>query len=57
MTTLTTTLCNPTVRHMYQRLRADGKAFKSVMVACARRLLGILNAVVKNNRRRGPQPA
>jgi transposase len=37
---------NPVIRAMYERLRATGKAVKVVLVACARKLLTILNAMV-----------
>ncbi len=57
MATLTATRLNDPIRAMYQRLRAAKKPFKVAMVACARRLLTILNAMVKNNRHWTPQPA
>jgi transposase len=37
---------NPVIHAMYARLRAAGKAVKVAMVACARKLLTILNAMV-----------
>lgn len=40
---------NPVIRSLYQRLRAAGKDFKVAMVACMRKILVILNAMVKNN--------
>jgi transposase len=39
---------NPVVRQFYQRLRAAGKSFEVAMVACMRKLLIILNAMVRN---------
>lgn len=42
--------CNPTIRTFYQRLRAAGKAPKVALIACARKLLVILNAMVKSQR-------
>ena len=48
MATLTATRSNPTIAAMYKRLRAAGKHFKVAMVACSRKLLTILNALVKN---------
>ncbi len=42
--------CNPTIRTFYLRLRAAGKPPKVALVACARKLLIILNAMVNQNR-------
>lgn len=42
--------CNPTIRRFYQRLRTAGKAPKVALIACARKLLVILNAMVKYQR-------
>jgi transposase len=41
---------NPVLRAYFEALRARGKLFKVAMVACIRKLLGILNAMVKSNR-------
>jgi transposase len=40
---------NPTIRRFAQRLETAGKAFKVVLTACMRKLLIILNTMVKNN--------
>ena len=40
---------NPVIRAFYRRLRDAGKAGKTALVACMRRLLVIANAIVKNN--------
>lgn len=40
---------NPVIKAMYDRLRAAGKAFKVAMTACMRKLLTILNAMIKND--------
>lgn len=40
---------NPVLRPFYQRLRAAGKPKKVAMVACMRKLLTILNAVLKSD--------
>ena len=40
---------NPRIREFARRLEAQGKPFKVVMVACMRKLLVILNTMVKNN--------
>jgi transposase len=49
MPTLTATRCNPVVKALYERLIAKGKPFKVVMIACMRKLLTILNAMVRDN--------
>ena len=41
---------NPLIRVFYQRLREKGKPFKVAIVACMRKLLTILNAMVKHNK-------
>jgi transposase len=41
--------CNPVLRAHYQHLRTRGKAHTVAVIACARRLLGILNAMVRDN--------
>ena len=40
--------CNEVIREFYQRLRAAGKAAKVALVACLRKLLTILNAMVRH---------
>lgn len=40
---------NPLIRAFYQRLRANGKRAKVALVACMRKLLGILNVMLKTN--------
>jgi transposase len=40
--------CNPVIRAFYQRLINAGKAHKVAMTACMRKLLTILNAMIKN---------
>lgn len=44
MAAFSATRCNPVIRAFYQRRRAQGKPFK---VACMRKLLVILNAIMK----------
>ena len=39
---------NPPIRADYEHLRAHGKANKVALIACARKLLGCLNAMLKN---------
>jgi transposase len=47
MATLVATRCNPVIRAFYQRLCAAGKAKKVALIACMRKLLLILNAMLK----------
>jgi transposase len=42
---------NPTIKRFYTRLVAAGKTKKVALVACARKLLTILNAMAKSNER------
>jgi len=48
MAALTAARCNPVLKLAYQRLRAAGKPAKLALIAIARRLLVILNAVVRD---------
>ena len=48
MATLVGTRYNPVLRGYYQRLLAAGKAKKLALVACMRKLLVILNAIVRS---------
>jgi transposase len=41
--------CNPVIRAFAQRLAAQGKPFKVRMTACMRKLLAILNTILKTN--------
>jgi transposase len=41
--------CNPTIRAFYERLRAAGKPKKSALVACMRKLLVILNTMMRGS--------
>jgi transposase len=49
MATLSATTRNPLIRSFYQRLIAAGKLPKVALVACMRKLLTILNAMVRTN--------
>lgn len=49
MAALTARRCNPLIRKFAARLNAAGKSFKAVQVACIRKLLVILNTMLKNN--------
>jgi transposase len=48
MSTLTAVRCNPVIRAFYQRLTRAGKKHKVAMTACMRKLLTILNVMIKN---------
>jgi transposase len=41
--------CNPPIKALYERLLQAGKANKVAIVACMRKLLTVLNHLVKNN--------
>jgi transposase len=47
MAALTAARMNPVLRAHYQQLRARGKAPKVALTACMRRLLVILNALLR----------
>jgi transposase len=47
MGALVATRCNPVIRAFYARLRAAGKPAKVALVACMRKLLTILNAILR----------
>jgi transposase len=49
MAALTASRCNPAIRAFYLRLRSAGKPAKVALVACMRKILVILNAMLKNN--------
>lgn len=49
MAALSARRCNPVIRAFYQRLRAAGKPQKVALTACMRKLLIILNAMVRDN--------
>ena len=48
MGTLSATRYNPFIRDFYQRLLAHGKPKKVALVACMRKLLVILNSMLKH---------
>jgi len=49
MRTLVATRYNPLVKAFYQRLCAGGKPKKVALVACMRKLLAILNSIIKHH--------
>lgn len=48
MATLASTRYNPVIKTFYERLRASGKPSKVALTACMRKLLVILNAMIKS---------
>jgi transposase len=59
MAAVTAARCNPLIRPLYERLVARGKEKKVAIVACIRKLLTILTAMVRDQRRfsvRTPHP-
>lgn len=49
MAALVATQFNPVIKAFYQRLLSQGKAKKFALVACMRKLLVMLNAMLKHN--------
>jgi transposase len=48
MATITAIRCNPVIRIFADRLQKTGKSAKVVIVACMRKLLGLLNAMIRD---------
>ena len=57
MATLSATQHNPAIKAFFARLTAAGKPFKVAMTACMRKLLTILNAMLKTNQPWQPRVA
>jgi transposase len=57
MATLAARRFNPLIKRFAARLELKGKPFKVVMVACMRKLLTLLNSMVKNKTLWKPEPA
>ena len=49
MAALVATRCNPVFRESHQRLLTAGKPKKVALAACMRKLLTILNAMLRSN--------
>lgn len=49
MPTLTAIKCNPRIKQYYDRLISNGKPFKVALTACMRKLITMLNAIVREN--------
>ena len=54
MGALTASRCNPAIRDFYHRLLVAGKPKKVALTACMRKLLIIMNSMVKNDQRWDP---
>ncbi len=54
MGTLSAIRCNPVIKSMYQRLLAAGKLKKIALVACMRKLLTILNSMIRTESKWSP---
>jgi len=50
MAALCATRCNPVIRRFYERLLAAGKLKKVALVACMRKLLTVLNSMMRDSR-------
>jgi transposase len=57
MATITAIRCNPTIAAFHRRLQATGKKSKVAITACMRKLLTILNSMLRNNTPWQPQNA
>jgi transposase len=57
MATLTARRCNPIFTAFADRLKAAGKPYMIVQVACMRKLLVILNSLLKTGQYWNPTPA
>lgn len=49
--------CNPLFKELYQRLVAAGKAKKAAIIACIRKMVVVLNSMVRNGRPWDPEMA
>lgn len=56
MAALVATRCNPLIKDFYDRLLTRGKPKKVALVACMRKLLTMLNAMIRDQRHWCPQP-
>jgi len=57
MSTLVATRYNPVIREFYERLLVSGKIKKVALIACMRKLLTILNAMIKHQQQWQPRVA
>jgi len=57
MAALSAQRCNPIIKAFAARLKAKGKPFKVIMVACIRKLFTLLNALLKTGQMWNPRIA
>ena len=57
MATVSAIRCNPVIKQFADKLKLAGKAPKVVIVACMRKLLTIMNAMIKSNTPWSPKTA
>jgi transposase len=57
MATISAMRCNASIKEFANRLKQTGKPAKVVIVACMRKLLTIMNSMLKNNEPWGPKNA
>ncbi len=57
MATVSAIRCNPVIKEFAAKLKRAGKAPKVVIVACMRKLLTIMNAIIKSNTPWNPKTA
>jgi len=57
MATISAMRCNASIKEFANRLKQTGKPTKVVIVACMRKLLTIMNSMLKNNESWGPKNA
>ncbi len=57
MATLSAIRCNPKIKTFYRHLKSNGKKGKVAMVACMRKLLVTINAMVRDNQNWSPENA
>jgi transposase len=50
MAALSAIRCNPIIKNYYDRLISKGKIFKVAIVACMRKLITIINVMIRNNK-------
>jgi transposase len=48
MTMLSSIQCNPVFKRFYERLKAQGKIPKVALIACMRKMIVVLNTMIKN---------
>jgi len=55
MAMLSAIQCNPVFKSLYQRLVADGKAKKTAIIACVRKMIVILNSMIRDGIKWDPE--